>query len=515
MDTAEKKAQEKAFKESAERMRLLLESTEDLIFLQDLTSKYTYFNKEKLVRSFPESMIGKKPGELFESETADAIMRLFNHVVATKEVFETVQKITWKGEVKWFLSHGSPILDSSGAITAVATFAKNITGHKIIEEKLTRNQRLESIESLAGGIAHNFNSILSSIIGYTEVSLYENINETVRQNLMEVMEAAKRAQNLIDQILSFSKSSKQEFQTYRLGPIIKDILKFLRSVLPSTIRIDTIYKTEDDRLITDPNQIRHLLVNLCTNAAHAMEEDGGVLKIILEDDLVNASDFGMDMKSVLKLTVKDTGKGIDPVIMDKIFDPFFTTKQPGEQTGLGLWVVYGIMKSHGGSINIKSEPGQGTEFELVFPKSEEKKAQKVSNVGSNILVQGHGERVLCVDDEPGVAKLVGSMLKILGYDSCTVASSGEALDIFKSRSDHFDVVITDHVMPELTGIELVKEILKIRPEMKIILCSGYHEVLETDKVNDLGLKVFLKKPLTIEKLSTAMQKVNVVNKKPI
>jgi CheY-like chemotaxis protein/anti-sigma regulatory factor (Ser/Thr protein kinase) len=370
---------------------------------------------------------------------------------------------------------------------------------------------MEAIGTLAGGIAHDFNNILAPIIGYTELSL-NMVSEDSRlgHNMKQVLLSANRAKDLVNQILTFSRKTKQERKPVQVSLIVKETLKLIRSSLPTTINIrqSLHVDTLDSTTMADPTQIHQVLMNLCTNAAHAMRAEGGTLTVILENVEIGPDSARvspeMEPGPYIWLSVADTGYGMAEAVKRRIFDPYFTTKGPSEGTGLGLAVVYGIVKDLSGAIGVSSKPGKGTTFDVYFPRT-----KKIPSSATDLpepLVTGHG-RVLVVDDEKSIVDMVKEMLETLGYEAVPRYSSVDALEAFRGRPESFDLVITDMTMPHMTGIGLAKEILMIRRQIPIILCTGFSDTVDGDKIKLLGIKELLMKPVSMRDLAMAVSKL--------
>jgi PAS domain S-box-containing protein len=405
----------------------------------------------------------------------------------------------------------SPVRDKTGAVINHVAIHRDITREVKLENELRQMQKMQAIGTLAGGIAHDFNNILAAIIGYTEIAKSKLPEESpVRHNLEHVLKAGFRATDLVKQILTFSRQTDQERKPVSVVPIIKEVLKFMRSSLPATIEMqqDIVIPPEKDIVLADPTQLHQVLMNLCTNAAHAMHGKGGILKVTLSDIEVDAYLVAQhpDLKpgAYVRLTVSDTGHGMDAATMERIFEPYFTTKKLGEGTGLGLSVVQGIVKSHGGVITVYSEPGQVTSFHVYFPRIGE--AITPETVADETLLTG-SERILFVDDEKALVDMGKEMLNSLGYKVVTRTSSCEALDAFHAQPDAFDVVVTDMTMPEMTGIELAKIMLKIRPDIPIILCTGFSELINEKQVKEMGIRALLIKPFVTSKFAKTIRQM--------
>ncbi|HUH67387.1 MAG TPA: ATP-binding protein, partial [Syntrophales bacterium] len=359
----------------------------------------------------------------------------------------------------------------------------------------------------AGGIAHDFNNILSAILGYTEMAITQTKGgDPCRHYLDQVYNAGERARDLVKQILAFSRRHEQEKKPVLVGSIIKEGIKLLRSSLPTTIKISQEIKDKSIMILADPTQIHQVLMNLCTNAAHAMREKGGILDIRLVRQEIASLEasraLGLSEGSYAKLIVSDTGYGIDASIMDRIFDPFFTTKGPGEGTGLGLSVVHGIVSDCGGAIDMSSEPGKGTTVTVYFPLIHAEEPMQERTLG---VSAGGSERILFIDDEAILVELGSAILESLGYQVTPRTSSIEALEAFRANPHGFDLVITDMTMPNMRGDDLAKELLKIRPDIPIILCTGFSEMISEEKARNLGIRQFIMKPISKEGLSRTVR----------
>jgi CheY-like chemotaxis protein len=365
---------------------------------------------------------------------------------------------------------------------------------------------MEAIGTLAGGIAHDFNNILMAIIGFTELALMDAGKGTNQErHLHAVRKAGSRAKDLVKQILTFSRYSEQELRPLQLKTVVNEVMKLIRATLPSTIDIKQNIES-DSTIMADPVQVHQVIMNLCTNAAHAMMKHGGTLGISITDvelDKVFLEEqHGINPGHYIKLTVKDTGHGMSQEVLDRIYDPYFTTKPQGEGTGLGLSVVHGIVKSYKGVIMVMSEPGKGTTFDIFLP---------VMGVDSGLddkadepLPTGKG-RILFVDDEPTLVEVGTHMLEKLGYEVVAKTSSDEALELFKAQPDKFDLVVTDMTMPVMTGEILSAEIMKVRPDTPIILCTGFSHQINKQKAIQLGIRAFIMKPFVLRDIGNAVR----------
>jgi len=377
-----------------------------------------------------------------------------------------------------------------------------------LEAQLIQSQKMESIGNLAGGIAHDFNNILTSVIGYTELLLDKFEKGTqIENNLQEVYTAGKRARDLVRQILAFARQSDDKLKPIQVDIIAAEVLKFIRSSIPTTIEIRQ--NIESDSLIMgNGTQVHQILMNLFTNAAYAMEDKGGILEFSLKDVVMDSGVIreNLDLKpgNYIEIKVSDTGAGIAPEIIDAIFDPYFTTKGPGEGTGMGLAVAHGIIESYGGKISVDSKPGQGTVFTIylsITGKHQEHRPYQPEEIPAGT------ERILFVDDEVPIAKMEGQLLESLGYTTSIRTSSIEALELFRTKPNDFDLVVTDMTMPNMTGDRLAIELMKIRPDIPVILCTGYSKKISDESASEMGIKAFVYKPIVKADLAKTVRKV--------
>ncbi|MHC1727806.1 MAG: PAS domain S-box protein [Syntrophobacteraceae bacterium] len=420
--------------------------------------------------------------------------------------------------IAWITLNIRAVRDIDGKIIHMEGIAQDITDSKLLAFQLNHAQKMEAIGTLAGGIAHDFNNILAPIIGYSELSLNAVPKESrLHHNMEQILLSANRARDLVKQILAVSRRVEPTCRPVQVSLLIKETLKLLRPSLPSTIEIrqNLDEGAIESTVMADPSQIHQVLMNLCTNAHHAMREKGGVLSITLKN-----VDFDADTKrdvpdlepgSYLRLSVADTGHGIVESVRRRIFDPYFTTKGPAEGTGLGLALVYGIVKNLAGEIAVFTEPGQGATFAVYFPRT--KMIQVPMAEALVPLPTGKG-LVLVVDDEMSIVEMLKDMLESLGYEVATRYSSSDALQAFRAHPETFDLVITDMTMPHMTGLALAKEILRIRADIPIILCTGFSEAVNEDRAKLPGIRQLLMKPVAMRDLAAAVNKI-IVEDKPI
>jgi PAS domain S-box-containing protein len=377
-----------------------------------------------------------------------------------------------------------------------------------MEEQLRHSQKMEAIGTLAGGIAHDFNNILASIIPNTHLAIEDaGDNPAVRESLDQVLVAADRARNLVQQILAFSRRQQQEKRPIDLGPIVRETLELIRSALPSTIAISTHIASDVPPVLGDPTQIHQVLMNLCTNAEHAMRQKGGCLDVSLTCRQISRADAAsnpdLNPGPHASLVVNDTGSGIAEDMIKRVFEPFFTTKAPGEGTGLGLSVVHGIVKDHNGAILLNSVPNKGTRFEILLPACEDKRTRDVPD--KTRTVRGNGEHVLLVDDEEALCVVVSRILKRCGYTVTTHANPLAALNDFRSDPSRFHAVFTDFTMPGMTGVALAAEIHAIRPDLPIIMATGLGSA--TSQESHPGIRRTVCKPVDFHTVAQIMDEV--------
>lgn len=402
----------------------------------------------------------------------------------------------------------SPVRGKNGSIVNYVSLQRDVTQELKLEQKLQASQKMEAIGTLAGGIAHDFNNILTGIIGYTELAHDDLKIGEAKENLEAALKAGSRAKSLIAEILTFSRDGEQALNQIYMQSEVRETLGILRPVIPSTI---SIRKKIDDSLpsiTANRAQMTQLVMNLCTNAEHAMRQNGGVLEIKLggfeaDKDFVSMHE-GITEGFYVRLSVSDTGHGMDRKTTDRVFEPFFTTKDVGEGTGMGLSVVHGIVEGHGGVVTVHSEVGMGTTFTVYLPARGH--MATMTNEAEFLVRAGDGERILYVDDEESIAIMVERSLSRLGYSVVAVSDPREALDLFSRAPDSFDLVLTDQTMPVMTGVELARKIMRIRPDTPVVLCTGYSHTVNEQIASEMGISDFVMKPISKSVLSRVIRK---------
>jgi PAS domain S-box-containing protein len=454
-----------------------------------------------------EEVLGNKPSILKSGRHDEEFYRELWSVIKNGH--------TWEGQLVNKRKDGqlyteettiSPIRNKTGSITNFVAVKRDITQELRLEDQLRQAHRLEAIGTLAGGIAHDFNNILSPIACYTEMCLDAMTDESnEKKYLQRVLEASDRAKGLVEQILTFSRGKKKEKMPVKIKLILNEVLKLLRASIPSSIEIDRNLNS-DSSIQGDPVEIHQIVMNLCTNAYHAMKETGGRLTITLKDR--DLSLFDPEIKILpgqyVELTVRDTGHGIPKAIQDKIFDPYFTTKEKGEGTGLGLATVQSIVSQMGGYVKVDSMVDKGTAFMLFFPVLNIQQAPLP--IQEKKIIHGGSETILIVDDEKDICDMFHRLLQNLGYNIESFISSLAALERFRSDPDHFNLILTDLTMPNMNGMELAHQALSIRPEIPVLLMSGYSNLKYQDQAKRIGIRAILKKPLVRNEITDAIRK---------
>jgi CheY-like chemotaxis protein len=380
----------------------------------------------------------------------------------------------------------------------------------MLAEQLIHAQKMEAIGTMAGGIAHDFNNILMPIIGYAEMTkLISAAGSESSENLDHIINAGNRAKELIRQILTFSRHTGHDSEPVNLKSLVKETLKLMRSSLPLAVEIRVSIDPNAGNIMGNPTQIHQLLMNLCTNARHAMRERGGILTVSVDEvgyhDGTILNGHPLEPGSYIRLQVSDTGQGIRESIKNRILEPYFTTKSPDEGTGLGLSVVHGIVKKHGGHLTFSSEVNKGTTFQILFPKQLMRSVEE--KVEPEQTAQGGTEQIWVLDDDNVIAMMVQKMLHSLGYGARAFTQGDRLIEEFKTNGDRVDLVITDMTMPNLTGVELARQLIDLRADIPIILCSGFNETIDEARAKEIGVREYLMKPVVMKELANVLRKV--------
>ena len=499
--------QREQYKKISQENQALLDSIPDAITMVSPAMKVLWGNSatERLLHKGPADIIGQSCYALWHGRTEVC------EDCPVVQCFQTGQEIhkIIHSEVSGLTMDvkAVPVLEDRQTVNVIE-IARDITENLKMDERIRQSQKLEAIGVLAGGIAHDFNNILAAIIGYADLALEDSASGSgVAKDLDRVLTAAHRAKDLVRQILAFSRQSIIEPIPMKIQPMVKESLKMLRASIPSTISIKESIYPQAGVVLADPTQVHQIVMNLCTNAFHAMEQSGGLLSVGVNSAFIDRQTPGYDGEinpgEYVLLTVSDTGSGIGPDIIGNIFDPYFTTKEVGKGSGLGLSISHGIIKGYGGAITVKSTLGLGTTFQVYFPVIQEE-AKVLAEVQA--APRGKG-RILFIDDDKLLAEIGQDMLGRLGYSVTVHHHSIEALEAFMDNPSQFDLVITDQTMPIMTGIDLARRMLLIRPGLPIILCTGFSNLVNEEVAKAIGIREFALKPLTKAALGQMVSRI--------
>jgi PAS domain S-box-containing protein len=517
-DITERKQVEEKLRETEKKYRELADSLPQVIFEVDLNGTLTYINhnayvlfgytQEEIAKGF--NVLEAFIPEDKERVALDIMLNIQGQKLGRQE-YTAVRKDGTRFPVS---VHANRVLRGQTA-TGVRGILIDLTATKLAEEEkkrleiqLQQAQKMEAIGALAGGIAHDFNNILSAIIGYTELAMLNEGAEHCTAELKEALIAANRAKDLVKQILAFSRQTDEDRMPVRVALVAKEAVKFLRATIPATIEIKTRLDEKSGAVLANSVELHQIIMNLCTNAQHAIGEQAGILEVEVKNAEIDLAQknavIDLEIGSYVKLSVRDTGYGMGADTIKRIFDPYFTTKEIGVGTGLGLAVVHGIVKKCGGAIRVESELGKGTTFHIYLPKADMTASIKAEQPKT---IEGGSERILFVDDEKMLVDIGQQALQRLGYDVVSRTSPIEALELFKAKPDFFDLVITDKTMPGITGDVLAKELMSIRPNLPVIICTGYSQTIDHERAKQIGIKAFVMKPILINEIAAAVRKV--------
>ncbi len=481
-----------------------VEQTVDAVVITDLRGVIVYANRsyEAVRNAAPGALVGRR-FLLFEQPRGPGVRAALGRDGSWSGPFAC----PGRDRPYDFQATVSSLRDDPGRVIRYVAILHDVSERLKLEKQLQSMQRTEALGRLAGGIAHDLNNILFPIILNTEWLLSEAEPGTPRYKALdEILQAANRQRNLVKQILTFGRRRKPELRAVKMGTLLDDALAFMRSSLPTTIEIWRKDAAEKDTVLADPDQLHQIVINLCQNAAEAMGPHGGRLEVSLTNVTAASGETPADLKAGewLRLSVKDSGRGIPAEDLDRIFDPFFTTKEGG--TGLGLSIVHGALQGLGGSITVESRKGKGTRFDAYLPSADGRPVPE-SPDAVPVRARGKGARVLLVDDEPLILESAGNGLELLGYRVTALPDGPKALHAFRGRPRDFDLVILDQTMPRMTGAQLATELRAIRPDIPIILMTGYSQAVDEEKARALGIRRMLMKPMSISDLSGAVASV--------
>jgi len=507
----------KLIEEKQKMLSTALDQSAELIIITDSQGKIQYVNPafEQITGYNCDEVVGKNPRFLKSGKQENEFYKNLWDTISAGNVWKG-RLVNKKKDGSFYdeISTISPISNSNGEIVNYLALKRDITNEIKLEHQLRQSQKMQTIGTLAGGIAHDFNNILSPLFGYTEM-LMQDVQEgsQIQSDLKQIFKAAQRAKDLVHQILTFSRQGESSRKPFYVHHIVKEIIQLLMASLPSSIQITRKLNSSCGMVLADPTQIHQVIMNLCTNASYAMSEKGGTMEIKLDNvelDASTARNFeNLKEGTYVRISVSDTGHGMEKGVVDRIFEPFFTTKPVGEGTGLGLSVAHGIVKDHGGAIIVESKPDEGSTFRFYLPIAPNNVQEKT--IVKKKVLNGNNEHILLVDDEESVTDMLESMLERMGYNVTSISDSSQALQIFRKEPQAFDVVISDQTMPGMSGVQLTKELRNISPGIPIIICTGYSDTINREKTIKMGINGFIEKPFLQNDISIVIKQA--LNKK--
>ncbi|MCL2458467.1 MAG: PAS domain S-box protein [Desulfobulbus sp.] len=489
-----------------------VEQAAESVIITDLDGSIQYVNPacEDVSGYSLTEMLGKNPKMLQSGDTPAYQYKLMWGELAKGNVWRGMFVNRKKnGEIYQEEATITPVKDNNDKVINYVAVKRDITQHLLQENQSRQSQRMQAIGTLAGGVAHDFNNILTAIMGYAELSQSQcEQGSLLYSNLAEIIRGAERAGLLVDQILKFSRQSEKNVSNLQLGLIVKEVIRLLRASLPANIEL--LYDFSEDFFVkADPTQMHQIVMNLCTNAYQALEGKGGVIKLRLFRKTLSPREGviagNLPQGAYVCLQVEDNGTGISPAYLQRIFDPYFTTKKPSEGTGLGLSVVHGIISDHRGAVTVESTPGQGSCFTVFLPEAKEEAEESIS--AETFVPTVFEGKILLVDDEPPITFFLVQVLEHLGYEVKACLSSEEAYKEFLNRQNSFDLIITDMGMPGMTGLELAEKIKAVNPDVPIMLCTGFSEHVTEENYHQMGLAGFIAKPFNAELLVKEVSRV--------
>lgn len=497
--------QRKKAEEENSRLATAIEHAAEDIIITDSFGNIVYVNPafERVTGYSRPEVLGKNPRLLKSGKHDQHFYRDMWATISNGKVW-TGQLIDRRKDGKIIFGEAtiSPIIDSSAKIKGYVAVKRDVTEQRQLEAQARQSQKMEALGTLAGGIAHDFNNILTIIMGYAQMAIRRSSDPELKDDLSHIMSGSLRAMDLIKHILAFSRQTETEYQPVDIRHIVAETMRLIRASFPATIEVQIKMTPQRTVVFSDPTQVHQIIMNLCTNALYAMMSTGGTLIVELERVELTPEETrplaGLSAGAYVLLMVRDTGPGIPPEIINNIFDPYFTTKSLGEGTGLGLATVHGLVKSHRGAIQVISAPGQGAAFHVFLPILDSEEITADRPVAP--LPRGT-EHILVVDDEEAVAEVSQDMLETLGYDVEILTRPQEALAAFRQDPDRYDLVLTDMTMPKMTGLDLARELKQLRPDLPIVLCTGFSQQVTPEALDRLGIKGLLMKPLILTKMA--------------